>query len=137
MILETNCQARCKVCRRGTDHSRLRQEEQTEGAGQISPATNSFLLHQVWQRLPLTSWSAQPFKEVQISSNYGAAPSSPETDGCRRRRRRHSTYIPQRKATTLMHQCPQYQATCPQIWNNVLDRVLQQLLVGGIVWGDH
>ena len=87
-ILETNCQARCKVCRRGTDHSRLRQEEQTEGTGQISPAANSFLLHQMWQRLPLTSWSAQPFKEVQIGSNYGATPSSPETDGCRRRRRR-------------------------------------------------
>ena len=41
----------------------------------------------MWQRLPLTSWSAQPFKEVQIGSNYGATPSSPETDGCRRRRR--------------------------------------------------
>ena len=70
-ILETNCQARCKVYGRGIDHSRLRQEEQTEGAGQTSPAANSFLLHQMLQRLPLTSWCAQPFKEVQIDSNYG------------------------------------------------------------------
>ena len=66
--METNCQARCKVRRRGINYSRLRQEEQTEGAGQISPAANSFLLHLLWQRLPLTSWSAQPFKEMQIGS---------------------------------------------------------------------
>ena len=77
-----------KFAEEALNHSCLRQEEQTEGEGQISPAANSFLLQQMWQRLPLTSWSAQPFKEVQIGSTYGATPSSPETDGCRRRRRR-------------------------------------------------
>ena len=26
----------------------------------------------MWQRLPLSSWYAQPLKEVQIDSNYGS-----------------------------------------------------------------
>ena len=47
---------------------RNRRKERSKHLQQPTP----FSCPKMWQRLPLTSWSAQPFKEVQIDSNYGS-----------------------------------------------------------------